>query len=434
MPPTGWRLCGMIAGVLREMRDRVRAAASGVTLRGLVGRYVPSAAWVRSYHPSHAPRDLVAALTVWAVVVPQSLAYASLAGVPPEIGLQVALVASIAYAIFGTCRQLNVGPSSSVAITSAASVAPLAGGDPARFLELTALLALTAGAVLLVAGLARLGAIADFFARPVLSGFVFGLAGVIIIGQAPKLLGVSGSGGDTIGQVVALLGKLGDTSWRTLALGVACLGAMLLMARVMPRLPAALITVAGATLAVGALGLDEKGVSIIGDIPAQLPSLAWPGLSLGDFEILAGPAAGLALLAFAESIGAARSLAARHDYEVDPHQELVALGAVNITAGLTSGFASDASLSRSSVADQGGQTSQLAGIALGAMVLLTILFLTPLFHDLPDAALAAVIIAAVLPLLDTGAFAASIAWTARTSSWRWSPPPRCSWSGSSSAS
>jgi high affinity sulfate transporter 1 len=376
----------------------------GATARSLVDRYVPAAVWIRSYRPRRLPRDLIAALTVWAIVVPQSLAYASLAGVPPGVGLEVALVASLAYAVLGTCRQLNVGPSSSVAITSAVAVAPLAGGDPDRFLELSALLALSTGAILLVAGLARLGSIADFFARPVLSGFVFGLAGVIIIGQAPKLFGVPGSSGNAFEQVVQLMRNIGDTSGRTLTLGAACLAAMLVMARVMPRLPAALITVAGATLVVHLLSLDEKGVPIIGDIPAELPSLAWPGLSLGDFQLLAGPAAGLALLAFAESIGAARTIAARHDYQVDPHQELVALGAANMTAGLTSGFACDASLSRSSVADQGGQVSQLAGVALGVLTLLTILFLTPLFHDLPDAALAAVIIAAVLPLLDTARF------------------------------
>ena len=364
---------------------------------------LPVRHWLPQYERRWLRPDLVAAAAVWAVLVPEGIAYASLAGLPPEAGLFAALAPLLAYAVLGTCRQLTVGPSSAVAAYSAAAVAPLAFGDTGRFIALSALLALLVGVLLLVAGLARAGFIADFFARPVLTGFVAGLALVIGVGQLYKLLGVEGGGTAFFGKLEVVVRQLGDVNLPTLVIGVAALVVIFGLRAYAPKVPAALVAVALGIAAVAVFDLQDYGVEIVGAIPDGLPSPAMPSFTLADVTNLLPDAVALALICFAESVAGARAFAAKHHYEVDADQELVALGVANLGAGLLQGFAVDASLSRSAVAESSGVKSQLSNIILFCFLIVTMLFLMPLFHDLPEAVLGAIVIAAVAHLVDLGA-------------------------------
>jgi SulP family sulfate permease len=359
---------------------------------------LPVRDWLPHYERRWLRPDLVAAAAVWAVLVPEGMAYASLAGLPPEAGLFAALAPLLAYAVLGTCRQITVGPSSAIAAYSAAAVAPLAAGDPARFIALSALLALIVGALLLAAGF-----IADFFARPVLTGFVAGLALVIGAGQLYKLFGVEGGGTSFFGKLQVVVRELGSTNLVTLAIGLAALALIFALRAFVPKAPSALIAVALGIIAVSVFGLEAHGVMIVGDIPAGLPHPTFPSFGIGDATDLLPDAVALALIAFAESIAGARSFAAKHGYEVDADQELVALGVSNLGAGLLQGFSVDASLSRSAVSDSSGVKTQLSGIILFVFLIVTMLLLMPLFHDLPEAVLGAIVIAAVAHLVDIGA-------------------------------
>ncbi len=364
---------------------------------------LPIRTWLPGYERPWLRPDLIAAAAVWAVLVPEGMAYASLAGMPPETGLFAALAPLLAYAVLGTCRQLTVGPSSAVAAYSAAVVAPLALGDPSRFIALSALLALLVGVLLLVAGLARAGFIADFFARPVLTGFIAGLALVIAVSQLSKLLGVEGGGTGFFGKLRVLLEQLDDANLATLAVGVVALLVIFALRALLPKVPAMLIAVALGVAAVAVLGLDDHGVAVVGVIPDGLPSFAIPSFGLADVTDLLPDAFALALICFAESVAGARALAAKRKYDVDADQELIALGVSNLGAGLLQGFTVDASLSRSAVADSSGVKSQLSNLILFGFLIVTMLFLMPLFHDLPEAVLGAIVIAAVAHLVDVGA-------------------------------
>ncbi len=366
----------------------------------LLARVIPALGWLPNWRLT-VKRDTLSALAVWAVLVPQSMAYASLAGVAPVQGLYAACAGLLLYALLGTSRQLNVGPSSGVAILSAATVAPIAAGSSARYLELTALLALIVGGLLLLCGIARLGFIAEFIARPVLAGYMVGLALVIIVGQIPALLGIPGGSGNFFQLAWHLLPNLDAVSGWTVGIGLASLALILVLRAVSPQLPGSLIAVAVGIIAARVFDTDGHGVAELGKIAAEMPDVALPNVTYADFERLFAGAVGLSLLAYAESIAAARSFAAKHRYEVDANKELIALGATNVGSGLVQGFAIDASVSRTSVADGTGQRSQLAGLVNLALLIVTLALLTPFFADLPKATLAAIVIAAVLPLLKT---------------------------------
>jgi len=364
---------------------------------------LPVRDWLPHYERRWLRPDLVAALAVWAVLVPEGMAYASLAGMPPETGLFAALAPLLAYAVLGTCRQITVGPSSAIAAYSAAAVAPLAASDPSRFIALSALLALLVGVLLLAAGLARVGFVADFFSRPVLTGFVAGLALVIGVSQLYKLFGVEGGGTGFFGKLEVLVRQLGSTELVTLAIGLAALAIIFALRAYAPKVPSALVAVVLGIVAVSVFGLQEYGVAVVGEIPSGLPHPVFPSFGIGDMVDLLPDAVALALIAFAESIAGARALAAKHGYEVDADQELVALGASNLGAGLLQGFSVDASLSRSAVADSSGVKSQMSGFILFAFLVVTMLVLMPLFQNLPEAVLGAIVIAAVTHLVDIGA-------------------------------
>ena len=378
--------------------DRVDPARARI--RQVVVRYVPIVTWLPAYPADWRRADLVASLTSWGVMVPVAMAYAALAGVPPQYGLITAFAALAAYAVFGTSRHLKVTTSSTMAIMSASVVAPLAGGDADRYLALTAGLALVVGVILLAAGLVRLGFIADFLAKSVVTGFIFGLAITIIIGQLPKLLGVPGGGGSTIGQLQTLIGNLPDTNPWTLAVGGGALALILVLRAISRKIPGPLVALVLGILAVTAFDLTAHGVSVVGAVETGIPRPGIPPISLLDIPFLAAGAAGIVFLAVGESLGAARAFAARHRYEIDADQELVALGAANLSAGLFGGFTVDASLSQSATGEAAGTRSQLSSIITAVLIFATAVLLAPLFKNLPNAVLGAIVIAAVLGLMD----------------------------------
>lgn len=369
-------------------------------LRQQLGRYVPITAWLPAYPREWLRTDLIAGVTLWGMVVPAAMAYAQMAGVPPQVGLYTAFAALLGYAIFGTSRHLKVTASSTMAVMSAAVVGSIALGDPARYYMLTTGLACTVGFLLLVAGFARLGFISDFLSKSVITGFVFGLAINITVGQLPKLFGVPATSGDAFQQLAGLVSNLYLTNPWTLILGAGALMVIFLIKRFYPRIPAGLVALALGILAVSIFNLDEKGVSIVGVIPTGLPRPGLPGIPLADLPYLLTGAVGIVFLAVGESLGSARAYATRYRYEIDPDQELIALGAANISSGLFRGFTADVSLSSTAAADEAGGRTQLSSVITSALIIVTVIALAPLFRNLPNAVLAAIVITSVIGLMD----------------------------------
>jgi high affinity sulfate transporter 1 len=369
-------------------------------LQQQLGRYLPIAAWLPAYPRDFLRSDLISGLTVWGVMVPVAMAYAQMAGVPPQVGLYAAFAALLAYAVFGTSRHLKVTTSSTMAVMSAAVVAAIAGGDPDRYLALTAALALTVGILLLAAGIARLGFISDFLSKSVVTGFVFGLAITIAIGQLPKLFGVPAASGNSFQQLSGLVAELDQTNPVTLALGVCALALIFLIKRFYPRIPGGLVVLVLGILAVTIFNLDENGVSTVGVIPTGLPTPGLPQISLTDLPYLITGAVGIVFLAVGESLGSARAFAAKYRYEINPDQELIALGAANINAALFQGLTVDASLSSTATADEAGAHTQLSSIVTAALIIVTVIVLAPLFRNLPNAVLAAIVITSVIGLMN----------------------------------
>jgi len=363
--------------------------------------FIPILKWLPGYHRSWLRWDLVAALTVWALFVPEGMAYATLAGVPAEAGLYAAPLAALAYAIFGTSRHITVGPSSTVAIMSALVVAPVAAGDPERFIVLSAALAVLVGGLLIVSGLMRFGVLVDFMSNPVLTGFIVGLALTIVIGQLDKMLGYSVEDAGFFRELWLFIQNLSMAHLPTVAVGISCLVLLFAIHKFAPKVPAALAVMVLSILASSFFDLEAYGVQVVGYIPAGLPSFGLPsGIGFHDLVMLIPGAAGIVLVAFSESVAIARSYATSHGYEVNANQEMIGLGFANLGAGLSQGFVVDASMSRSSAADQAGVKSQMSSILFAAMVLVTIVALTPLFQSLPEATLGAIVIHAVWHVID----------------------------------
>ncbi|MDX2381335.1 MAG: SulP family inorganic anion transporter [Acidimicrobiia bacterium] len=359
-----------------------------------LARWLPILGWLPTYDRSWLRPDLVAGLTVWALLVPEAMAYADLAGMPPETGLYAALGAIVAYAIFGTSRQLFVGPSSTVAILSLSTVGAVATTD--NVVDLTIALALLVGVLSIMAGLFRLGFISVFMSKPVLTGFMFGLGLTVAVGQLPKLFGVEGGSGNFFQQLWAVVEELPDADLRTSAIGVGSLVILLVGRRIFGHgVPMALIVVFVSILLSNLLDWSDLGVHVVGEIPASLPSLTVPDVELGDIRDLLPGALAIVLIGFAESYGAAQNYARKHGDDIDASQELIALGASNVGAGLLGGFTVDGSLSRTAAADDAGAKSQMAMLICGAITFVTILAFTPLFEALPEAVLGAVVISAI---------------------------------------
>jgi SulP family sulfate permease len=358
---------------------------------------------LRGYRRTWLTGDVVAGLTVWAVLVPEALAYATIAGVSPVVGLYAAPAALILYAAFGSSRHLVVGPMSATAALSAAIVAEFATQGSDTFVALTVALAITAGIAALVAGLLRLGFFSNFISEPVLKGFIVGLALTIIVGQLPKLFGVEKGSGDFFAELWDLVTKLGDTSGLTLLVGASTLVLVMTLRMRAPVVPASLVAVVLGVAVVKAFELDHHGVAIVGNIDGGLPSFGLPDVSSAEYGDLIGPALGVVLVGFAEGLGAAKAYAAKEHYEVDPNRELLGLGAANIGSGLSAGMVVNGSLSKTAVNGAAGAHSQISGLVCAALTVVTLLFLTSLFEDLPEATLAAVVIAAVIELVDVDA-------------------------------
>src|SRR3984957_9282243 len=358
---------------------------------------------LRDYRRDWLRGDMLAGLTVWAVLVPEALAYASIAGVSPVIGLYAAPAALIFYAAFGSSKHLVTGPMAATAALSAATVGTYVSGDGGKFLALTSALAIAVGVAALLAGVLRLGFLASFISEPVLKGFIVGLALTIMVGQLPALFGFGKGSGDFFQKLWDVISKLGQTQVLTLVVGLSSLALILVLRRVAPAVPGSLVAVILGIIAVHVFSLNDHGVEIVGHINGGLPSLAVPDVSFHDFVKLAGGGCGVMLVGFAEGLGAAKTYAAKHHYTVDANRELLGLGSANIASGLSGGMVVNGSLSKTAVNGAAGANSQVSGLVAAAMTIVTLLVLTGLFEKLPEPTLAAIVIAAVLELVDIGA-------------------------------
>jgi MFS superfamily sulfate permease-like transporter len=378
------------------------AATEEAAQDGRLRRYFPIFGWLPSYERAWLVKDALAGLSVWALLVPQSLAYATIVGVPVQYGLYTAFAALLVYPLFGTSKQLVVGPSATVGAVSAAVVTPLVGADAPGTDEAaaySAALALAVAVVYLALGLLRMGWISTFLSKAVMSGFILGFAIGIIINQAHSLLGVPGVDGSYMQQLWGTIEEIPDTNGATLVVGAASLGLLLLMRYTAPKLPRALIVVVLSIIAVSAFDLADEGVAVIGDVPTGLFSIGLPGIGSSDVGSLLIGALAVVFVGYSETLAAARSVARKHRYEIDTNQELIAQGMANGAAGLVGGFVVDGSLSKTSVADDAGQRSQMASLIDALFVLATLLFLATLFENLPSATLAAIVIDAMIGLI-----------------------------------
>lgn len=344
------------------------------------------------------------AVTVFAVLVPSAMAYGDLAGVTPVAGLYVALGAMVMYALFGTSKQVVMGPEATTAIMTAAAVAPLAGGDPVRYAALAALTAILVGILSLLARVARLGFITDFLSKPILVGYIFGVTLIVIGSQLGKMFGMKLVSDKFFQQVLELISRIDEAHLLTVVIGVICMAALLLMRRVNRALPGPLIVVIATILLSSILDWQAQGVAIVGAVPAGLPRLTIPSFGAEDVFNLLPAALAITILIYADEILTARVFSAKHGQKTDANQEFVAIGMSNISAGFLTGFPAALSASRTAVSDQMGGKSQWVGIFAAALTIVFLLFFTPLLAPLPTVALGAIIIVASLGLIDLAAF------------------------------
>ena len=358
-----------------------------------IAAYVPAAAWLRSYRTKNFTVDLVAGLSLAAFVIPESLAYASLAGLPPVTGLYCYLVAGIAYALFGSSRQLAVGPTSSLAIVVAAGVASVTG-DPSHFIALASAIALLVGLVAIGGRYLGLANAAYFISDPVLAGFKTGAALYIASTQLPKLFGVEGGAGNFFERVAHVAAVLPETHIASLIVGVAAIALFITCDRLFPGRPTTLVVVIAAIAVTSAFHLDKIGIKIVGALPHGLPPLGPPAIAAAEISALIPLALACFVLAYGEAISVARSFAQKHGYDIDPEQELTALGAANIATGLAHGFPVAGGMSQSAVNDMGGASSPFALVVTSIAIALTLLFFAGFFHNLPEPVLGAIVLMA----------------------------------------
>lgn len=367
---------------------------SSTNADGFLARHVPATQWIRTYRWKKWLRlDVVAGISVAALLIPESLGYASIAGVPPEVGLYAAPLALLAYALLGRSTVLVVAASSSTAAVAASIIAELNSGDGSDAVTLSAALAVFTGTILLVAGILRLGWVANFMSKTVIDGFIIGLSISIIIGQLDGLLGIEVTGDNAIAELWSVLTQIGDWEPTTTAVGLVSLALLFGLERFIPRLPAALTVVTLGVLYI--VVVDPATVAIVGDIPQGLPSLGMPDISSSEIAGLVAGGLAVALIGFSEGYGAASSFARKYGDRLDNNQEFIAIGTSNIGAGLSSGMVVGGSLSKTAANDSAGAKSQLSGIVNAILVILTLLFLAPFFENLPEATLAAVVIHAL---------------------------------------
>jgi len=332
--------------------------------------------------------------------VPEGMAYAGIAGVPPQMGLYAAVAGMFIYALFGTSRQLAVSATASSAAMLGALVAPIALGDSARYATLASAAAVAAGLIFLAGGLLRLGSISEFISKPVLKGFVFGLALTIVVKQSHKFMGISPGQGNFFHQAWHVIASLREVNPWTLTVGATALVLLFLLGVIAPRAPGALVVLVLGILAVQWLGLQQHSVETVGTIHAGTPSLRWPRAGEDELATVFVGAFGVVLVLMAESLAAGRTFAAKHKYEINPNRELCALGAANIASGLIGGIIVGGGMSGTAANDSGGARTQLSTITASLSVGLTLAFLLPLIRNLPEAVLGAIVIHAVAHLAD----------------------------------
>jgi len=369
-------------------------------LRHLIRISAPGLLALSAYRPSWLPNDVAAGLSVAAIALPVGIAYADLAGVPPVIGMYSAIFPLFAYAIFGSSRQLMTGPDAATCILVAATLAPLAGGDPQRYAVLLLGLTLMTGLLFLLAGAGKLGFIANFLSQPILTGYLNGIALLIIAGQLPKLFGYAGAEEAFPERVLEFFERVDQSHWPTAALGVGTLVVLVLVMRFLPRLPGAFVVVVLSILLVTGLDLGQKGVAVLGEVPSGLPSLALPSFDRAAFRDLFGAAAGLVLVSFTSGVLTAKSFARRNGYEVNANQELIGFGACNLASGLAQGFPVTGADSRTAVNNAMGGKTQVVGLVAGGAMLLVLMFMTAPLAYVPITALAAVILVSAVGLFD----------------------------------
>jgi len=365
-------------------------------------RLFPILRWLPAYRREWLLPDALAGLAVWAVMVPESMAYAGIVGVPPIMGLYTIVPPLIAYALLGTSRLLVVGPDTATGLISALAVGAIAIQGTAEFNTLTSTIAILIGAFFLLFGILRMGWVAAFIPTPVMRGFIEGLVCVTIIGQVPHLLGIEGTSGNFFTKLWLVLQHLPDASLLPVLIGLLSLAAMELLRHLAPRVPAALVVAAAATILVGLLGGEAAGVSVVGDLPSGLPHLVLPSLDPAILRELVPGALAIVLVGYAEALGGAKAAAMQGGGDIDPNQELIAHGPANILSGLFGGFLVVGSLSKTSVAMAAGARTQLTNLVAAVFCFLTLVLLTPLFRGMPHPTLAAIVIAAMLHLSKPG--------------------------------
>jgi SulP family sulfate permease len=363
-------------------------------------RFVPGLSLLHQYQRKWLAADLLAGVTVCVVMIPSVIAYAGLMGLAPQHGLYAALVPLVIYALFGSSRQLIVGPDIAICLLTASAIGPLAVGDPARAAVLAATVAILSGLLLLLGARAKIGAVADFLSKPVLVGYMTGAALILMASQLGRLFGVPLKNNDFFPRLVELAQRLDQTHGPTLLLGLSLLALLFGMKRISPKIPVALVACVVAGAVSFALRLDARGVVAVGSFPGGLPRLALPGVGWREVHTLLPAAIGIALLTYTEGILLARAFAVKNGYEVNANQELAALGLADVAAGLFQGFAGTGSQARTTINDATGGKTQLVSLVAAATLALFLLFLTPLMERLPAVALAAILIYAGFCLVE----------------------------------
>ncbi len=365
---------------------------------------VPNGRQLRHYDRLFLRGDLLAGVTIAAYLIPQCMAYAGLAGLPPVVGLWAVLAPMTLYAVFGSSPQLSVGPESTTAVMTATALAPLAIGDPTEYAALAAALAILVALICLIGFLLRLGFLADALSRPILVGYMAGVGLIMIAGQLEKTTGVPVQGDTFVDQLRSFLTNMGDFHSPTIVLGAAMLVFLFVATHFFPKLPVPLIAVLLAAAAVAVFGLADHGIKTVGDIPSGFPSLEWPDVTWSQLTSLLAPALGIAVVGYSDNVLTGRAFGSRHHDEIDANQELLALGLANASAGVTQGFPVSSSGSRTVLGDAVGGRSPLTGLAVVASVVLVLIFLRSLLAEFPQAALGALVIYAAIRLIDVPAF------------------------------
>ena len=371
-----------------------------MNLTDRLSRFAPGLPALIHYKRADLPRDVCAGLSVVAVALPVSVAYAELAGFNPVVGLYSCILPLVAYALFGTSRQLIIGPDAATCALIAAAVAPLAAGDADAYQSLSVTLAFLAGLFCIAGSFLRLGGLADFLSRPILTGILNGIALSILLGQLGKLFGFAIESGRIVPRLLEFASKLDLTHGPTLAVGAGTFAVLLITPRLLPRLPAALVAMVVAGIVVAALGLEAQGVKTIGAVPAGLPPVKLPVFDPEHLATLVANAAGVALIAFSSMIITARSFAAKNRYDIDVDREFAALGASNIASALSQGFAVSGADSRTAMSDAAGGRTQVTGLVAAVTMVLILILLTAPLQYLPVAALGVVLIMAAASLVD----------------------------------